>query len=157
MNPTKPTQIMSAEATSAEDLRVTNGRTRFALVSDRAGGRPVEIELSSGCDTRGATSSTPRAPGVATSVRLRSISPRYAGTVFDQFAGGCVSSRFDFLRGPHIALIEEFRAAVGLYSRQELGNGRAVMACSMSDCAWSIRSRILSHNLAPDIGTALLS
>ena len=49
-----------------------------------------------------------------------SITPRYTGTLSDVFPGGCVTYAFDFVRGPHIALMEELGAAVGLYSRRQL-------------------------------------
>jgi hypothetical protein len=104
----------------AAGFHATNGHTTFSLLSDRAAGRPVDIELASACDVAGATPTTPRAPGVRTYTRLRSISPRYSGTLLDAFTGGCVSYRFDFQRGPHIALIEEFESAVDLFPRQEL-------------------------------------
>jgi hypothetical protein len=101
-------------------FQATSGHTSFSLISDRAGGRPVDIELASACDVAGATPSPPRGPGVRTYTRLRSISPRYSGTLLDAFVGGCVSYQFDFPRGPHIALMEEFESAVNLYPRQEL-------------------------------------
>ena len=96
------------------------GSTTFSLVSDRANGHPVEIALVSKCELRGATFITSRAPGVSTYTRLRSISPLYAGTLVDVFTGGCVTYRFAFERGPHIALMEDFESAVTLYSRQQL-------------------------------------
>jgi len=80
----------------------------------------VGVELEASCDVTAATPTTPRAPGVSTYTRLVSISPRYSGTLTDVFAGGCVSYQFDFQRGPHIALMEDFEAAITLYPRQEL-------------------------------------
>jgi hypothetical protein len=97
-----------------------SGHTHFSLTSDRAGGRPVRVELRSACDVTGATPTTPRDIGVRTYTRLTSLSPRYAGTLFDVFAGGCVTYQFDFQRGPHIALMEEFEASVAFYPRQQL-------------------------------------
>lgn len=98
----------------------SSGHTRFDLVSDRAPGRPVRVDLTAVCDVAAATPTTPRAAGVRTYLRLRSVTPRFAGTMADVFAGGCVTYRFDFQRGPHIALMEELEGAVGLYPRQEL-------------------------------------
>ena len=105
---------------TAESFRATNGHSQFALASDRSGGRRVDIKLVPACDVREATPTSPRAPGVRTYTRLRSISPRYSGMLLDVFAGGCVTYRFDFQRGPHIALMQEFEGAVGLYPRHEL-------------------------------------
>ena len=104
----------------AGGFQATSGHARFTLRSDLAPGRPVQVALRASCDVAGATSTTPRGPGVATYIWLRSIAPRYAGTLTDQFAGGCVTYQFDFQRGPHITLMEDFEAAVTLYPRQEL-------------------------------------
>jgi hypothetical protein len=52
-------------------------------------------------------------------LRLYTISPRYAGTLFDVFAGGCAQYRFDVDRDPHIPLMEELRDAVALFPRRQ--------------------------------------
>ena len=36
------------------------------------------------------------------------------------FPGGCVSYSFGFTAGPHIAPMEQFEGAIGLYPRQQL-------------------------------------
>ena len=46
--------------------------------------------------------------------------PRFAGRLYDVFPGGCVTYAFDFSHGSQIALMEQFKAAVGLYPRQQL-------------------------------------
>ncbi|HEY8301113.1 MAG TPA: hypothetical protein VIG48_04385 [Jatrophihabitans sp.] len=98
-----------------------NGSTRFDLVSDRAPGYPVTVALRPSCgSTAGATPIPPRTPGGRTYLTLASIDPRYAGTMYDQFPGGCVSYRFDFARGPHIALMAQLAAAVGFVPRAQL-------------------------------------
>jgi hypothetical protein len=105
---------------SARDFDPRAGRTRFSLVSDRDPDHVVVIDLLPSCDVDGATVTTPRADGTRTYLRLRSITPRYAGTLLDVFAGGCVTYRFDFARGPHIALVEDLESQVGLLARREL-------------------------------------
>ena len=52
--------------------------------------------------------------------RLTSVRPRFAGTVYDVFPGGCESYAFDFALGSQIALTEQFERAIGLYPRQQL-------------------------------------
>lgn len=94
--------------------------TSFQLNSDRSPGQPVIVRLTASCQTAGASPSPARAPGVLTYTRLSSISPRFAGTLYDVFPGGCVSYSFDFALGSQIALMEQFEEAVGLYPRQQL-------------------------------------
>jgi hypothetical protein len=101
-------------------FEVSKGHTIFGLLSDRAGGRPVEVELQGRCEVAGATPVQPRADGVRTYSRLRSIRPRYTGTLYDVFPGGCLTTRFDFQRGPHIALMEDLGQAVELLPRRQL-------------------------------------
>jgi hypothetical protein len=96
------------------------GRTTFLLNSDRSPGQPVRVQLAATCRIGRASPSSPRAPGVLTDTRLTSISPRFAGSLYDVFPGGCVSYSFDFTAGQHIALMEQFEGAVGLYPRQQL-------------------------------------
>ena len=94
--------------------------TRLELLSDRSGGRPVRVDLVDSCRTDGATPTRPRAPGVRSALLLDSVSPRYAGTAFDVFPGGCLRASFDFPRGEHIPLMEELAALVELVPRREL-------------------------------------
>lgn len=98
----------------------TQDGTSFLLNSDRSPGRPVTVRLTVGCSTGDASPSPSRAPGVLTYTRLYSISPRFAGTLYDVFSGGCVRYGFDFADGSQIALMEQFEQAVGLYPRQQL-------------------------------------
>jgi hypothetical protein len=100
--------------------RVERGATRLSLLSDRAQGRAVHVELLRACDVSGATATSARAEGARTYLRLSSISPRYAGVLTDVFPGGCVRYRFDFERGPHIVLFDQLETAIGLYSRNQL-------------------------------------
>jgi hypothetical protein len=94
--------------------------TGFLLNSDRSPGQPVTVRLTVACLTGGASPSPSRGPGVLTYTRLYSVSPRFAGTLYDVFPGGCVSYRFDFADGSQIALMDQFEQAIGLYPRQQL-------------------------------------
>jgi hypothetical protein len=98
----------------------TQGGTSFLLNSDRSPGWPVTVRLTATCRPGIASPSPPRAPGVLTYTRLTSIRPRFTGTLYDVFPGGCVSYTFDFALGSQIALMEQFEGAVGLYPRQQL-------------------------------------
>lgn len=103
-------------------LHVTSADTRFSIQSDRDP-RPVHIELQKSCDVRGAVPTEPRAIGVRSYQRTYTIEPRYAATTYDVFPGGCVTTQFNFKRGPHVTLIDEMQQAIGLYSRRELSSG----------------------------------
>lgn len=108
------------EGWSTSGFDPARGGTSFTLNSDRSPGQPVKIQLAATCTIGRASPSPPRAPGVLTYTRLTSISPRFAGSLYDVFPGGCVSYSFDLTAGPHIALMEQFEAAIGLYPRQQL-------------------------------------
>ena len=58
--------------------------------------------------------------GGRTYLWLSCTPPRFAGSLYDVFPGGCVTYSFDFEFGSQIALMEQFEAAAGLYSRQQL-------------------------------------
>ncbi len=105
---------------SVTDVTVKRGSSHFALRSDRAPGRPVTVTFRAEQREPLGLPTTPRAAGARTYLRLTSISPRYAGMLTDAFPGGYVTYRFDFARGPHIALMEELSSAVALQSRLDV-------------------------------------
>jgi hypothetical protein len=105
---------------SSTGLNVHSGHTRFTLRSDRSPGHPVRVELSASCTITAATPIAPRTPGGRTYLALRGIDPRYTGTMYDVFPGGCVTYTFDFERGPHIALMSQLHSTVGFIARQQL-------------------------------------
>ena len=108
------------EGWSSSGFDATQSGTSFLLDSDRSPERPVRVQLTATCRPGIASPSPPRAPGVLTYTRLTSVTPRFTGTVYDVFPGGCVSYAFDFALGSQIALMEQFEGAVGLYPRQQL-------------------------------------
>ena len=105
---------------SSTDLRAQDGGTRFTLNSDRSPNHPVHVELSQSCPIGTATPIAPRTPGGRSYLSLSGIDPRYAGTMYDVFPGGCVSYRFDFERGAHIPLMAQLQSIVGFVPRQQL-------------------------------------
>jgi hypothetical protein len=105
---------------STSGFEATQRGTSFLLDSDRSPEQPVQVQLTAACRPGIASPSPPRAPGVLTYTRLTSIRPRFAGTLYDVFPGGCVSYAFDFALGSQIALMEQFEGAIGLYPRQQL-------------------------------------
>ena len=105
---------------SSTGIQAQDSRTRFTLNSDRSPNHPVQVELSGACTVGTATPIAPRTPGGRSYLSLSSIDPRYAGTMYDVFPGGCVSYRFDFERGAHIPLMAQLQSIVGFVPRQQL-------------------------------------
>lgn len=103
-------------------LDVEAGRARFWLDSDRAGLRALEVDLQPACDTAGATSVDPEEEASRRFQRLSSLTPRFVGTTYDVFDGGCVIYRYDLSPGAHIALHAELHEAVALFPRQALAD-----------------------------------
>ena len=109
-----------AEGWDDADFTVRRGKAGFSLHFERAGGGRIPVTFEEACNPGDAVVTVARAEGVRTFIQLRSITPRYAGRMVDLFPGGCISYRFDFARGPHIALMGELQAAVGLLARRQL-------------------------------------
>lgn len=101
-------------------LDVDSGLARFWLDSDRAGLRAAEVELVQTCDVAGATAIEAEDEGAQRYQRLSSLSPRFVGTTYDVFDGGCVIYRFELTTGPHFGLYRELHDAVALFPRQAL-------------------------------------
>jgi hypothetical protein len=102
------------------DVDARRGGARLTLLSDRSGNRPVEVELSGGCDVVDAVPAPSRGPGARAWTRIESVSPVWSQTTWDVFPGGCVRTRASFPRGPHIPLLEELQSAVTLVPRREV-------------------------------------
>ncbi|CAN5172777.1 hypothetical protein BH24ACT1_BH24ACT1_12450 [soil metagenome] len=103
-------------------LDVDSGRARFWLDSDRAGLRALEVELLESCDTTGATVVDAEEEGIERHQRLTALSPRFTGTTYDVFTGGCVAYRYELTSGAHIGLHEELHDAVALFPRPVLAD-----------------------------------
>ena len=108
------------EGWSSSGFNPSQRGTSFLLNSDRSPGRPVVVRLTATCAPGRASPSPSRAPGVVTYTRLTSVAPRFAGSLYDVFPGGCLTYAFDFALGSQIALMEQFEQAIGLYPRQQL-------------------------------------
>lgn len=105
---------------NSENFTVERGATSFQLVSDRAQGRAVHVALRRSCDVSAAAPFPARTPGGRSYLALDSVRPRFTGTMIDVFPGGCVTYRFDFVRGPHIELMAQLQSAVTFVSRVQL-------------------------------------
>jgi tRNA A-37 threonylcarbamoyl transferase component Bud32/membrane-associated phospholipid phosphatase len=70
-----------------------NGWSGFTLDHDQAGNRAVVVRLTPACDPAGATEMPSQRPGVRHYERTERTTDRFAATWYDQFPGGCVTSR----------------------------------------------------------------
>ena len=100
-------------------LDVEDGRATFWLDHDREGLRTAEVRFTATCDTTGAYDQGPT-EGAERFVRPASVSPVYAATTYDVFAGGCVTYRYSFTKGEnaeHLGLLNELFEAIALFPR----------------------------------------
>jgi hypothetical protein len=75
-------------------LEATNDDARFWLDSNRDGVRAMEVRLDAACDTTGATQIPSDREAMQRWERVTQVTPRYVGTRFYVFEGGCISVLF---------------------------------------------------------------
>ena len=98
---------------------IRRGRARFALSSDRAGSRALQMTFTSGCDTSGATEIPSDEKGTRRFERVEVVTPGFKGTRYYRFAGGCAAYRFE-LHEEGRALANEATLALSFISRETL-------------------------------------
>jgi hypothetical protein len=98
---------------------IESGRARFALSSDRAGNRALQVTFSSRCDTSGTTEIASDEKGARRFERVEVVTPGFKGTRYYRFAGGCVAYRFE-LGEEGRALANEATLALSFISRDTL-------------------------------------
>jgi tRNA A-37 threonylcarbamoyl transferase component Bud32 len=103
-----------------QKLEVRDGQSRLIMTSDRAGFEAVDITLTSGCDTSGATEVSSDEPGTRHFERISTLQDRYAGVRYYVFEGGCASYRFDFEGVGRSALAEEVSLAFSFRDRTDI-------------------------------------
>jgi len=79
---------------SLDDLSAERDVARFWLTSDRHGVRALEVALTADCDTTEATEIPSEREGLRRFERVRELSPRYVGTRYYVFDGGCIALGF---------------------------------------------------------------
>jgi membrane-associated phospholipid phosphatase len=99
---------------------IRNGRARFWLDSDRAGGRAVTVTLTARCDTSGASRVPSDQPGAARFERPLSLQPRFTLVRVYTFAGGCITYWFSFITGAAPSLAIPIDTAVAFEPRSAL-------------------------------------
>lgn len=96
-----------------------SGRARFALSSDRAGSRALQVTFTATCDTSGATEISSDQRGTRRFERIDVVTPGFKGTRYYRFPGGCTAYRFE-LGEEGRALANEATLALSFISRATL-------------------------------------
>jgi hypothetical protein len=99
---------------------VHNGRGRFWLNSDQAGGRAVVVTLSEECDISGARPAPPNARGTSRFERSRNRGSRLSLLRFERFPGGCATYDIDFDGGAPPELLSDVDRALAYTARTRL-------------------------------------
>jgi tRNA A-37 threonylcarbamoyl transferase component Bud32/membrane-associated phospholipid phosphatase len=97
-----------------------NGWSGFTLDHDRAGGRAVVVRLTAACDPTTATEMPSQRPGVRHYERIERHPDRFTATWYEQFPGGCVTSRLDSSSDVDGTFAGEARRVLGLVPRPAL-------------------------------------
>jgi hypothetical protein len=82
------------------DVQARNDVASFSLDSDRDGVRALEIRLTGGCDTSGASEIPSDRPEMRRLEEVSSVTPQYVGRRYYVFDGGCITVHFR-LAGRH--------------------------------------------------------
>jgi hypothetical protein len=99
---------------------IRSGLVRFWLDSNVAGIHAVEVDLTAGCDTSGATEVPVSEDEVGTRVfqAPTSLPPHFGGTRYIVFPGGCLSSTYRFAPGAPATMALEADAVVSMLARR---------------------------------------
>jgi hypothetical protein len=106
---------------SVANVAVNNGRSLITLDHDRAGDAALVVRLTAACDPSGAVEGPSQRPGVRHLQRTESrTGGEFAATWFDQFPGGCVTSRLQLTTDPNGEFAAQAPYVFGFTTRQAL-------------------------------------
>jgi hypothetical protein len=97
-----------------------NGWSAFTLDHDRAGSRALVVRLTPACDPAAATEMPSQRPGVRHYEQTERTTDRFAATWYDQFPGGCVTSRLNSTSDIDGTFAGEARRVLGFVTRPAL-------------------------------------
>jgi tRNA A-37 threonylcarbamoyl transferase component Bud32 len=101
-------------------VTVNNGHSVLTLDHDRAGNAALVIRLTAACDPSGAAEGSSATPGVRHSQRIQSPTGEFTATWYDQFPGGCVTSRLHLTTDPNGEFAGQAPQVLGFTSRTAL-------------------------------------
>jgi hypothetical protein len=101
-------------------VTVNNGRSVITLDHDRAGAAALVVRLTAACDPGGAAEGPSAYPGVRHYQRIQSPTGQFTATWYDQFPGGCVTSRLHLTTDPNGEFAAQAPQVLGFTSRTTL-------------------------------------
>ena len=107
---------------SVAEVAVNNGRSLITLNHDRAGDRALVVRLTASCDPSGAVEGPSPVAGVRHLQRTEShTGGEFTATWYDQFSGGCVTSRLRLTTDPNGEFAAQAPHVLGFTTRAALG------------------------------------
>jgi tRNA A-37 threonylcarbamoyl transferase component Bud32/membrane-associated phospholipid phosphatase len=105
---------------SVAEVAVNNGRSVLTLNHDRAGEGALVVRLTAGCDPGGAVERPSPTAGVQRYQQTESRADAFTATSYDQFPGGCVTSRLRVTGDPNGEFAAQAPEVVGFTTRSTL-------------------------------------
>jgi tRNA A-37 threonylcarbamoyl transferase component Bud32/membrane-associated phospholipid phosphatase len=103
------------------EVTANNGRSMLVLDHDRAGERALVVRLTAACDPGGAVQGPSPTEGVRHWQRTESsIGGQFNATWYDQFPGGCVTSRLHLTSDPNGEFAAQAPQVLGFTTRASL-------------------------------------
>jgi hypothetical protein len=101
-------------------VAVNDGRSTLTMNHDRAGDRALVVRLAATCDPSGAMEGPPPTPGMRHYQRIEPSTGEFTATWYDQFPGGCVTSRLHLTFDPNGEFAAQAPAVLGFTTREAL-------------------------------------
>jgi hypothetical protein len=105
---------------SVARVTVNDGRSVLTLDHDRAGAAALVVRLTAACDPTGAAEGASANQGVRHYQRLESPTGQFTATWYDQFPGGCVTSRLHLTTDPNGEFAAQAPQVLGFTTRAAL-------------------------------------
>ena len=101
-------------------VTVNDGRSVLTLDHDRAGAAALVVRLTAACDPGAAMEGPSATPGVRHYQRIESPTGEFSATWYDQFPGGCVTSRLHLTTDPNGEFAGQAPQVLGFTTRAAL-------------------------------------
>jgi tRNA A-37 threonylcarbamoyl transferase component Bud32/membrane-associated phospholipid phosphatase len=105
---------------SVAQVTVNDGRSVITLDHDRAGAAALVVRLTAVCTPSGAVEGPSAMAGVRHYQGIESTTGEFTATWYDQFPGGCVTSRLHLTTDPNGEFAAQAPQVLGFTSRQAL-------------------------------------